>query len=389
MRRASLLLAVLAPIALPAASCAADAAAVPEVVICGPHDRALAHWMAAVSDGRLPREGVTVVHIDAHPDLSLPSAPFPRGFRDDAGAVLAHTHIANFQLAAVRMGFVDEIVWLRPRWAETFPDGPRTFQMGTLVSGDLAVDDPSDHYVLDQGYAPTAALRDPQPVQFRVMPLDAAATGLLAASPVILDIDLDVFATRNPYADRLRGAGISDADLDALRSIFAPDGLGLAADPSTRVAEVQALTDAVAALANGRWMAVPAALVVFWQRGIGPADLWALYGIVDRASSSPTSLEALLEDARQVIGLPERRADPAEIAATAQQIRALLETGALRPALVTIARSVRDGFTPRDAWPLIEWSLLRELQAVLPPETVIRFDVGEGPAPRLAGPIAP
>jgi hypothetical protein len=226
-------------------------------------------------------------------------------------------------------------------------------------------------------------------VQFRVMPLDAAATGLLAASPVILDIDLDVFATRNPYADRLRGAGISDADLDALRSIFAPDGLGLAADPSTRVAEVQALTDAVAALANGRWTAVPAALVVFWQRGIGPADLWALYGIVDRASSSPTSLDALLEDARQVIGLPERRADPAEIAATAQQIRALLETGALRPALVTIARSVRDGFTPRDAWPLIEWSLLRELQAVLPPDAVIRFDVGEGPAPRLAGPIAP
>ena len=383
MRRASPLLAILASLVFPAASCAAGAADEPEIVICGPHDRVLAYWMAAVSSGRLPREGVTVVHIDAHPDLSLPRAPFPRGFRGDAAAVLAQTHIASFQLAAVRMGFVGEIVWLRPRWAETFPDGPRTFQMGELTSGELAVDDPSDHYVLDEGYAPTDALRDPQPVQFRVLTLDAAVqTGLLAANPVILDIDLDVFATRNPFADRLRGAGFSDADLDALRSIFAPAGLALASDPATRVAEVRSLTDAVAALANGEWTALPSALVVFWQRGIGPGDLWSLAAIVGRASASPTSLDALLEDARQVIGLPERRADPAEIAATARQIRALLETGALRPALVTIARSVRDGFTPREAWPLIEWTLLRELQAALPAGAVVRFDAGEVPAPR-------
>jgi hypothetical protein len=382
MRRASPLLAMIASLALPAASFAADPADAPEVVICGPHDRALAHWIAAVTSGRLPREGVTVVHVDAHPDLSLPRAPFPRGFRDDARAVLAHTHIASFQLAAVRMGFVDEIVWLRPRWAETFPDGPRTFQMGELASGELAVDDPSDHYVLDEGWAPGAALRDTQPVQFRVIPLDTAAqTGLLAASPVILDIDLDVFATRNPYADRLRRAGFTDADLDALRRIFTPSGLALASDPATRVAEVRALTDAVAALANGEWTSLPSALVVFWQRGIGPGDLASLYEITSRASLSAASLDALFADARQVIGLPERAADPAEIAATAQQIRALLETGALRPALVTIARSVGDGFTPRDAWPLIEWSLLNSLQAALPPGAVVRFDAGEAPAP--------
>lgn len=382
MRRASLLFVVLAALALPAASFAGDAADAPEVVVCGPHDRALAHWIAAVASGRLPREGVTIVHIDAHPDLSLPRAPFPRGFRDDARAVLAHTHIASFQLAAVRMGFVDEIVWLRPRWAETFPDGPRTFQMGELASGQLAVDDPSDHYVLDEGWAPSSALRDVQPVRFRVMPLDAAAQqGLVAASPVILDIDLDVFATRNPYADRLRRAGFTDADLDALRRIFAPGGLALASDPMTRVAEVRALTEAVAALANGEWTSLPSALVVFWRRGIGPGDLMTLYAITGRASVSAASLDVLFEDARQVIGLPERAADPTEIAATAQQIRALLETGALRPALVTIARSVGDGFTPREAWPQIEWSLLSALQAALPPGAVVRFDPGESPAP--------
>lgn len=353
------------------------------MVICGPHDHALAYWMAAVQSGRLPREGVTVVHIDAHPDLSLPSAPFARGWHDDAREVLSHTHIANFQLAAVRMGLVDEIIWLRPRWAETFPDGPRTFQLGQLANGELAVDDPSDHYVLDQGYAPSAALTDTQLVHFRVLPLDdAAGAGLLAESPVILDIDLDTFATHNPYADRLRDAGVSDGDLDRLRAIFAPSGLALAADPAARVVEVRALTEAVAALANGEWTSLPRALWNFWQRGIGPGDLASLYPIVSRASGTGAPLGAVLQDARGMIGLPERRADPAEIAETAQQIRALLDSGALRPALITIARSVDDGYTPRDAWPLIEWSLLLQLQAALPADAVIHFDAGQRPAPR-------
>lgn len=346
--------------------------------------------MAAVQSGRLPREGVTVVHIDAHPDLSLPIAPFARGWRDDARDVQRHTHIANFQLAAVRMGLVDEIVWLRPRWAETFPDGARTFQLGQLANGELAVDDPSDHYVLDAGYAPTAQLSDTQPVRFRVLPLDAAASaGLLAESPVILDIDLDVFATRNPYADRLRAAGFADADLEQLRAIFAPSGLGLAADPATRVDEVDALSDAVAALANGAWTSLPRALWGFWQRGIGPGDLASLYAIAGRAAASGAPLGSVLQDARGMIGLPERGADPAEIAATAAQIRALLDTGALRPALVTIARSVDDGYTPRAAWPLIEWSLLLQLQAALPADTVIRFDAGQRPAPRPPETLAP
>jgi hypothetical protein len=354
-----------------------------EVVVTGPHDRALAYWLAAVHDGRLPREGVTIVHVDAHPDLSVPQGPFPRGFSGDTASILARANIASFQLAAVRLGIVDEIVWLRPRWAETFPDGQRSFQLGALASGALAVDDPSDHYVLDEGYADPALLSDTQPVRLRVLPLDEAARGaLLTEGPVVLDIDLDVFATQNPWAEQLRRSGFGDADLDRLRAIFAPSGLGLAADPKTRVAEVAALVDAIGALAAGQWSALSTALPVFWARGIGPFDLFALYQMFERAAGDPTAIDALLRNGRQVVGLPERRADPEEIVATAAQIGALLEHERLRPALVTIARSVEDGFTPREAWPLIEWTLLSELGRALPPGAKIRFDAGEQPAPR-------
>ncbi|RIL07837.1 MAG: hypothetical protein DCC71_01790 [Proteobacteria bacterium] len=364
-----------------AAARAADAPV--EVVVSGPHDRALAHWMRAVREGALPREGVTIVHVDAHPDLSTPQGPMARGWRDDVADVMRRVHIASFQLAAVRLGVVDEIVWLRPRWAETFPDGERSFLMGELPNGAIAVDDPSDHYVLDEGWAPTASLSDTQPVRLRVLPLDeAAAGGLLAASPVVLDVDLDVFATRNPSAERLRRAGFTDAELDELRRIFAPSELGLAADPATRVAEVNALLGAVGALGAGDWLALPGALAVFWQRGIGPRDLWSLSGLFARAAGDPTAVEALLRDGREVVGLPERRADADEIERTARQIAALVERGALRPALVTIARSVEDGFTPPEAWPSIEWTLLSELGRVLPAGSRIRFDAGETPAPR-------
>src|SRR4030095_8588690 len=178
------------------------------------------------------------------------------------------------------------------------------------------------------GYADPSLLADTQPVRFRVLPLDEAAAGaLLAESPVVLDIDEDTFATWNPWAERLRRSGYTDADLDRLRAIFAPSELGLSVDPATRVAEVQALLDAVGALALGKTSALPTALAVFWARGIGPLDLFALYRMLDRAGADPSAVDTLLRDGREVVGLPEHRADPAEIARTAAQIGALLPHG--------------------------------------------------------------
>ena len=374
------MLCVLLLLAAPTAS--GDDAAAPAIEVFGPHNRVLLAWLAAARDGRLPREGVTVVHIDAHADLALPEGPLAPGFPEDDAALLARTHIASFVLAAVRAGLVDEIVWLHPPWSSQLPDGVRRFRLGQLADGELAVDDPSDFYVLDAGWAPTEALREVQTVRLRALPLAAAAQETrIGDGPTILDVDLDVFATHNPAADRLRAAGLHEADVARLRAIFAPEALGLAADPRARRAEVEALEGAVGALANGAWSALPGALLVFWQRGVGPGELWALSEMLGRVPG--TGVHVLLEQGRLVIGLPERRPDPAEIADTARRIAALVGEGVVRPALVTIARSVEDGFTPREAWPLIEWSLLVELARVLPASRV-RFDRGLGPAPRPA-----
>ena len=371
---------VLACLALVSASGPARAGDDLRVAICSSHDRVLAHWLVAAQDGRLPRTGVSVVHFDAHPDLALPRGPIRPGWPAAFGDLMARVDIASFQLAAVRTGLVDEIVWLRPSWAEQFPDGMHEIHMGALSDGSLRVDFPADYYVLDGTWAPTSALREPQTLRLRVLTLEQALSeGTLTEGPTIFDIDLDGFATHNPAADRLRDAGLDDSDVARVREIFAPEGLALSADPAERTAEVSELEETVLALASGEWGSLLGSVGVLWNRGIGPGELWSLYEMFGRARA--TAIDVLLEDGRSVVGLPERRADPAEIAQTLSQLQRLVAHGAVRPDLVTLSRSVEDGFTPVAAWPAIEWGLLSALNKVLP-EATVRLDPGLGPAPQ-------
>jgi hypothetical protein len=289
--------------------------------------------------------------------------------------------IASFVLAAARVGLVERVIWLRPDFSFQLPDGARTLHLGALDSGLLRVDDPSDFYVLDEGWAPLTALADPVRVELEVLPLARAGErGSLASGAVILDVDLDTFSTRNPAADHLRRAGLSDPDLDALRAIFARDQLVFSADPPTRIEELDELMDAVATLAEGPWSEQPGAAWSLWRRGIGPLDLLELHRVLARLPAS-YGTRSLLENGRLLVGLPEHTgAAPDEVRDRARTLADLLRSGALAPSLVTVSRSVDDGFTPRDEWPAIEWTLLRALLEVLG-NVPVRFDPGLAPAP--------
>ncbi len=381
---ASLVLALsVAPLAFSTGEAAAETASADagvEVVICASHHRVLAHWLAAARAGRLPRSGVQVVHVDAHPDLAIPETPLPRGWPARADVLVAQLDIGSFQLAAIRTGLVERIVWLRPDWATQLPDGEHRFRLGTTADGALRVDATFDYYVLDGGWAPTAELRDSVAVELRVLSLSAIQPGVpLAQGPTILDIDLDAFATRNPAADELRAAGFGDADAERVRSIFARERLDLAEAPAERIAQLDEMLEALESLGAMRIAELPGALLALWRRGLGVRDLLALYRMLARAEDE-RALVTLLERGRELVGLPEHRASGDEIRATARAIGALVASGAVRPQLVTIARSVDDGFTPAGEWPAIERALLRELRDALG-DVRVRFDVGLRPAP--------
>ena len=272
------------------------------------------------------------------------------------------------------------MIWLRPHWARQLPDGERRFRLGLAPNGRLRVDDPSDYYVLDGAWAATGALRDPVEVSLRVLPLAPGVGGILGTTDAaVLDIDLDGFATRNPAADRLRRAGLPDAAVDSLRAIFAPENLELGATPETRSAALDRLLAALGDVARGGLVARVTGLWRLWRLGLGPGDLWRLWRILD-AHATALPLDLLLEEGRSLVGLPERAPDPAEIDATAEALADLLRSGAVRPHLVTIARSGHDGYTPAAAWPAIEWRLLRALHSALG-DARVSYDVGLAPAP--------
>jgi hypothetical protein len=357
----------------------AEAADPLRVVVVASHHHVLRHWLAAAREGRIPPHAVNVVHFDAHPDLSVPARPIERTWRDAPRSLVTASDIASFQLSAVWVGLVSRVVWVRPVWARQLPDGERRFHLGAGPDGRLRVDDESDYYVLDDAWAPLASLSDPLPVALRVIPLAEAARGL-DEDAAILDIDLDGFATRNPSAERVRAAGVSDADAERLREIFAPERLALGATPADRIASLERLLEAVRETAGGGLRAQLASAWTLWRLGLGPLDLYRLWRIVGDASASGLPLDVLLEEGRNLVGIPERRADPAEMRSTAHRLAAMLRRSALRPGLVTIARSVRDGYTPRDAWPAIErWTLAALREALGPLE--LRYDRGLGPAP--------
>jgi hypothetical protein len=351
------------------------------VVVCDSHHHVLRHWLEASEAGLLSASGVTVVHFDAHPDMGPPPRPIPRALRARPGALVAQVDIESFQLAAAWVGLVNRVVWLRPPWAFQFPDGARRFHVGADPDGRLQVDEPADYYVLEGRYAPTASLREPVDLELLVLALPTALPGVpLHDGPAILDIDLDGFATRNPAADRLRAAGFSDVELVRIRHAFARERIALPEDPDARRAALERLLAALDAIASGDLAAQLAGAARVWWMGVSAADLWFLYGLLSDDARA-LRVDVLRKEGLTLVGLPERSADPGEIADTAAALAALLARGAVRPALITIARSANDGFTPREAWPAIEWSLLDALRAARP-DLEIRYDRGLRPAPR-------
>jgi hypothetical protein len=349
-------------------------------VVCDAHHHVLRHWLEASEAGLLPASGASVVHFDAHPDLGPPPRPIERAWRARPGALVAALDIESFQLAAAWVGLVDRVVWLRPPWAFQLADGTRRFRVGLGGEGRLQVDEPADYYVLDGHYAPTHELRDAVEIELLVLSLPAALAGVpLHAGPAVLDVDLDGFATRSPAADRLRDAGYTDPELARIRGAFARENLDLPEDPAARVAALEGLLAALGRLSGGDLSGPLSGAAQLWWLGVPAADLWFLYGLAsDETRGLP--LEVLLQEGRSLVGLPEHAADPAEIADTATRLAALVESGAVRPALVTIARSVNDGFTPAAAWPAIEWRFIEALRAVRP-DLVVRYDRGLRPAP--------
>jgi hypothetical protein len=98
------------------------------VAVVEDHDEALQVIYRAIGSKRLPLNGNTLVHFDAHPDLLSPNLQADEF--SDKEKLFAYTSIAEWILPAVYMGHVDCVVWLKPPWSQQARDGQYSLVVG-------------------------------------------------------------------------------------------------------------------------------------------------------------------------------------------------------------------------------------------------------------------
>ncbi|GBP37456.1 UPF0489 protein C5orf22 homolog [Eumeta japonica] len=176
------------------------------------HNDALQFIYSAIGGKRLPVEGTTLLHLDAHPDMLIPrrlTGNEARSGRD----LLPLLEIENWIVPAAAAGHLGRAVWVRPPWATQLMDGSRLVRTGDRPKdGLLRVDCPEPYFLSDALYSSKLA-------NDRTFTLTVAELGnpdklrnnedqyvknlvesLLLTAPYVLDIDLDFFSTDNPFA---------------------------------------------------------------------------------------------------------------------------------------------------------------------------------------------
>lgn len=174
------------------------------------HNDALQFIYSAIGGKKLPLEGTTLLHLDAHPDMLIDrklKGSEARSGRD----LLPLLQIENWIMPAVAAGHIDRVAWLRPPWAKQFTDGTRTFNVGDDPrTGYLRVDSKEPYYLSDALYS--AILLNKRTLTFTVAELiqsflpksfqnniQELAKNINISQPYVLDIDLDFFSTSNPF----------------------------------------------------------------------------------------------------------------------------------------------------------------------------------------------
>lgn len=176
----------------------------PCVFVSNDHGEALAEWLAVAAEQRFSGK-LSVLHIDKHNDLNVPEHPevFQGHWLEDGverDEIARSVDLVNFQLAAVWVGLVNRIIWVKQGGGSSSecPDGfasslklnraSQNFEEGIPrcegeVSPEEADGNVSVAFLAQELY--DAELLEPLVVQKLV--------ARLREQPYILDLDLDFF----------------------------------------------------------------------------------------------------------------------------------------------------------------------------------------------------
>ncbi len=99
------------------------------VVICEWHHHILPHIHRAIGSRHLPENGLKLLHFDSHPDLTFPMNLTAESCFD-RDALYENIEIADWILPLVYENHVNEVVWMKPPWADQIQDGNWSVKVG-------------------------------------------------------------------------------------------------------------------------------------------------------------------------------------------------------------------------------------------------------------------
>ncbi|GLD99752.1 hypothetical protein PINS_up008480 [Pythium insidiosum] len=345
------------------------------VVVADDHHHVLPELHLAIRQRLVPFQGVHIVHLDAHPDLSFPADADPQRVVFDPELLYetldaSVSGIAEFLLPLVYAGHVNRLTWIKSPWAGQMKTGNMT---GIAIgrhheTHKLQVSCPWPHFVDEKLYASSddieASTRRFWDLDVRELADDDLS---IPTAPWVLDIDLDFFSTWNPFRRDLE-RHFSPVEMTLLTEIFTTPRfkrVDLDVPPALRQQERALFEDAMRRLAEPSCSAESTSAALALLLPLFEEDaterLTAFLSLLSRYRENADAL-ALLWSTAPLLDLPHHESQLDEMDRLLASLRSfLLRCGASAPRLVTIATSVGDEFLP----PSQSDALLKQVLAIV------------------------
>ncbi|KER32556.1 LOW QUALITY PROTEIN: hypothetical protein T265_12793 [Opisthorchis viverrini] len=262
---------------------------------------------------RIPFSGIKLLHFDSHPDMGSPALKACE-IRQNPHDLVHKTSIEDWIIPMIYAGHVDHVIWLHPHWSNQLCNRrPTCYTVGEdKETKRLGLDIPESYFYDDGVFCSEEDMNTR--VKFGLTVASVHETNTLCKvctdivcvllnQPFILDIDLDVFSTQNPF-------------MELIDHLYAsPPSLSIPLSPReiNNPAVVLAHSVACARVLNGarrrqltrlrQWLQCwesetlpPSSAIVLWPREL--ADLSKLVLSLEDIEMSNTVRQAVMETLR-------------------------------------------------------------------------------------------
>lgn len=200
---------------------------------------------------RIPFTANKIIHFDSHPDMTIPKS-MPVEFVRNKEKLFETLSIENWLMPIAYAGHIDQLIWMKPHWANQIGDGDYEFTIGDH-GGHIRCDSSLEYFLSEGTYQPKCNLNNQRQINLRVFTMNehllsdqqqSEFRGIEFQNCVdetneryILDIDLDFFSTANPFKKMLE-----KSVYDEIKRLFKADFFDASLDSKGTEDELSAFT---------------------------------------------------------------------------------------------------------------------------------------------------